>query len=126
MAENVHFKLDVKVTQGDTRSIPLEFFDANGDQLDVDGVSFFYTAKKSIKDTDANAAIVIEPALIVPTANPTVKNKITITLTAVNTNLPPGDYHHDIQQVDGNGTLTVAKGTLTIEEQVTQRTAPLT
>ena len=125
MAENAHFKLDIKVTRGDTRTVPIEFLDSDGGQEDVSLDEFFYTAKKSIKDSDEDAAILIEPSQIVAVVNPVVKNKINIILTELNTNLEPGDYHHDIQRKNDDGILTIGRGFLTIEDRVTIRTAAL-
>lgn len=128
MAENTNFKWDVKVTRGDTRTIPIEFLNAIGEQEAVGASQFFYTAKKSIRDADEDAAIAIDPVDIVAVANlvsPFALNHIDIELTEAHTDLEPGDYYQDIQRRDMTGNLHFAIGVLTIEKRVTVRTAAL-
>lgn len=122
MAENTPFTLNVKMTRGDARTIPLEFYeDDDTTPEDILLWEFFYTAKKFMRDSDANAAITLDPLDIVPYDT----NKIDIGITETLSDIPPGDYHQDIQAKNASGTFTVAIGILTIEDDVTKRSAAL-
>jgi len=119
MAQNVYFPLDVKVTRGDSRSIPLEFYDAAGDPEDVSTWDFFYTAKGSLEDPDADAIVALDPSDLVPFG--TGPHQVTINLTEVHTDVNAKTYKHDVKAVTPIGTLTLAMGDLIIEDRVTIR-----
>lgn len=128
MAKNLHFNFDLVVTRGDTRTIPLRFYKANGDPEDISTWLFFYTAKESLEDTDENAAITIDPDALVPVTNPDDTpdvNTVYIVLTSGLTDIAAQSYYQDIQIVNGSDVNTYAMGTLIIEDGVTKRKVAL-
>ena len=122
MAENIAFDFDLVITKGDDRETPFEFYQEDGTtDLDVTAWSFFYTAKETITDTDANAAITKDPLDIAPYDT----NKIKLILSKTDTILDAGEYVHEIQAINSLGVQTIAVGKLVIEDQVTIREVAL-
>lgn len=122
MAENTPFEFNVTMTRGDARTIPLEFYeDDDTTPEDITLWEFFYTAKKSLRDSDENAAITLDPLDLVPYDT----NKVDIPITEILSKIPPGEYKQDIQVKNFSGTFTAGRGLLVIEDEVTERTAAL-
>lgn len=121
MAENIDFEFDIVVTRGDARELPLEFYDDDESDLDVTTWSFFYTAKESNSDTDADAVVTKDPLDLVVYDT----NKVKLMLSETDTDINPQDYIHDLQVINSAGTLTIGKGKLVIEEQTTVRVAAM-
>lgn len=122
MAENIAFDFDLVITKGDDRETPFEFYQEDGvTDLDVTTWSFFYTAKSTVTDTDADAAITKDPLDLAPYDT----NKMKLILSKTDTILTPGEYIHEIQAINSLGVQTIAVGSLTIEAQVTIREVAL-
>ena len=86
--------LDFEVVQSDTKTFRF-FVKRNHIPFDITGYEFFFTVKKSIKDTDANA--VIAKQVICPANADSVAGKAYISLTSSDTNVPFGNYMYDIK-----------------------------
>lgn len=128
MARNIHFDFDILMTRGDSRSIPIEFFDGDGNVEDISTWNFFYTAKVSLEDDDADAVIMLDPADLVPVVGsdgPTLSQIFIVLTHDITKDVPARDYFHDIKVINGAGTATYAMGVLTIEDGVTDRSAAL-
>lgn len=117
MAENIHFDFDLVITKGDYREVPFEFYEEDDSGTVITTWSFFYTAKSSITDTDANAAITKDPLDLPPYET----FKMKLILTEEDTDIPAGEYIQEIQTINSLGVQTIAVGKLVIEEQVTIR-----
>jgi len=111
------FDLNKVIAQGDDRVIKLIF-----DQTITDW-EFYYTAKYNFSDTDANAAIALNPSdMLLSMSVVDYTNTLEIPLGALVTNIEPGKYVHDIKVIKSGGPVnTIAKGTLTVNPHVTKR-----
>lgn len=107
------------IKRGDTFSANIAIKDSEGNAVNLTGKTIFFTAKKWIEDTDAQAVINEEVVDIVSPADGTV----TINLTAEQTALiKPGVYWWDIQTVDGSSVLSTTKQRMRVTPDVTIRT----
>lgn len=123
-----YFILDKPVVQGDTGTITLVFEDdaVPPQAVDITLWDFYYTAKINVNDDDSDAMIKLEPGDVVKTdsgaggGNP---DTATFTLPAADTAaMTSGTYYQDIQVIKDSGRVyTIVKGSLVIEDQVTQR-----
>ena len=121
---------DLTIIKGDTSPFTVNVL-VNDVALNITGYTFFFTAKKKIGDTDANAVIA---KTITDLADPT-HGIMTILLTSDDTDITSGTYLYDIQMVSPStgtsgtsgtsavtGTVTTLfYGTLTVLPEVTQR-----
>jgi hypothetical protein len=127
--ENLHFNYDLKITQGDDRSIIMVFEDDDEPpvEVEIDGWLFSYTAKRVHDDsaTDENAVIVVEDTAIVRSHTGTggaTYDTITIPIDSTQTgDADPGSYLHEIERTVSGKVSTIMKGTIVIDPQVTNR-----
>ncbi len=126
MADALYFEFHRVAVQGDGHTITIYFKDSDGDPVDVSDKTFFYTAKSDLTVDDDAAEIAIDHAdFTIENGNGT-DDKVTFTLPAASTALmPAGQYHHDIQWLDGTTPITIGVGYLVIVAQVTKRVASL-
>lgn len=108
--------------RGDTREYALTFTDSNGDPINIDGWTIYFTLKKNERDTDDEAALKKDTTEHEPEVG-----KTKFTLTPSNTNdLKPAKYFYDIQVKKKDGDkdviVTVVKGNLEILTDITRRT----
>lgn len=88
--------------------------DSAGDAIDITGYTFYFTIKENKSDTYANA-------LLAKTYTNTVDPEtgiITITLTASDTNITPGDYFYDIEYKVATEVFTLQDGQVTILQDI--------
>ena len=111
------FELNKTITQGEDRVIKL-VFDTTVQEWD-----FFYTAKYKHSDTDADAAITVNPSeVIFSTSAVDYTNVVEIPLSSAKTNIEPNLYIHDIRVLKpGSIVNTLATGKLRINPTVTKR-----
>lgn len=117
-----HFILDKTITSGDCRKITLVFQDSAENAIDITNYNFWYTARRHAEDS--TIAIQIDPSDTSKADSGTgTTDSVIITLTSAKTALGAGTYVHDIQMENGNNEITtIARGTLTVLEDITQRT----
>lgn len=117
------FQLDKGVIAGDTDVFVMNFH-KKGVPINKSGSLFFYTAKVSLDDDDAAAVIRVEPGSVIfanSDKHGAENDQVRIPLSSVNTTLAPGEYFHDIQEVDGGEVTTIATGSLVISKGSTDR-----
>jgi hypothetical protein len=125
---NVHFKFNLTITQGDDRPLEFVFDDEAGAPVDISANDYFYTAKPlaSLETDTADAAAVLklEPTDFTKSDSGSgTTDKLTATLSVPAT-LAAGTYQQDLQKKDASGNIvTIGRGQLVVEAQVTQRTA---
>lgn len=128
------FQFDLTIVAGDDYPVELIFYDKADDGTltpeDISDRDWFYTAKVSASDADADAIIKVDPASMVvdsdgdATNNPTdVTNRLKFDLPAASTNVTARAYHQDLQTVYtvGGRVFTRGLGTLTVLDDVTDR-----
>lgn len=92
--------------RGDTRNYRIRVTDKEtGLPISIDGGHLFVTFKsdKSLSDAEAEISVSI-PAVELDPENPT--GIIEITLSATDTEVPPGYYYYDFQYVSSTGGVT--------------------
>lgn len=106
--------------RGDSREYSLVFTDSAGTAIDISGWKVYFTLKKNALKNDDNAPLKKD---VTDHEAPTEgKTKIVLAPSDTNT-LQPGDYVFDIQVKKPNGdVITVVKGELKLEADVTRRT----
>ena len=110
---------NLKAFRGDDYGVELVLADSNDVAIDITGWLFFFTIKNQRSDPDDKAVI---RKNVSATLNPTA-GRITIALTAAETNNLQGAYFYDIQYKDDNNIIqTVTSGSITFETDITRRT----
>ncbi|MFB9654776.1 hypothetical protein [Pseudarthrobacter oxydans] len=110
---------NLTIVRGDDETI-LITVSQNGSPVDITGSTLFFTAKQTATDADADAVISAENSSHTDAAGGVSFIALTHTLTSVE----PSTYHYDIQWVDDSGNVkTILKGKLTVEQDITTRTA---
>ena len=106
--------------RGDSREYALTFTDKEGAAIDISGWKVYFTLKKNPLINDDGALLKKDTT---DHEAPT-EGKTKIVLAPSDTDdLKPGDYVYDIQIKKPSGdVITVVKGTLKIEADVTRRT----
>jgi len=110
-------RTNLEVTRGDTKSYQLKFKDENGNAVDITGWTVYFTVKRKVNDTDANAVIVKN----VTSHTDASAGETVIALSCTDTNLI-GNYYYDIQfKTDDDSITTPLEGTITFKKDITQR-----
>ncbi len=133
---STRFLFDEEAVIGDDHPIELVFYDKVGDTLTAEDISdrnWFYTAKNSHKDADADALIALNPADMTIDADPdltlnpsAVTNRLTFWLPKASTSVMDAKaYAQDLQSVEiaSSRVFTKGLGTLTMVGDVTDRTS---
>lgn len=90
-------------------------FCKDGQIVDITEYTVYFTAKKNMTDSDANAVI---SKVITDHESPT-SGKTVIELTPDDTDITPGNYHYSIDFKDGDGNQHVLyEGRLRIKDRV--------
>lgn len=132
---NTRIVFDEEAVIGDDHPVVLTFYDEDDDgnltAEDISDRSWFYTAKNSTSDSDADALIQLDN--ITPDADPdltlnpgAVTNRLSFFLPKTDTiNATAKNYVQDLQSVEtvSGRVFTKGKGTLTMVDQVTIRTS---
>lgn len=111
------------ITRGDTVPVKLTITDAANAPIDITGNTFFFTIKKNYDDLDANA--LLQVSATAPSGSLSTGGVITLTLQ-VPTTMELGTFYYDVQRVISGSPdtiTTLAKGSVTIEYDVTTRTS---
>jgi hypothetical protein len=111
--------MNIKITQGDTFTLPLAFTNEDtGAAINITGYSIYMTLKKSLEDTDAQAAL-----KKTVTSHTNAAGGLTqIVLSAAETlALPLGDLYFDVKYKDGSSNVrtVLPVGTATVLQTVT-------
>lgn len=104
---------DFTITKGDTCYITYIKLDDDGVQVDlVTGDSCTFSAKKNLRQTEYDIQVVSTNIL---------EGQMIIKLEPTDTNITLADYYYDLELIEGTSgdVFTVAKGTLTIDWEVT-------
>lgn len=106
--------------RGDSREYALSFTDKEGAAIDITGWKVYFTLKKNPLTNDDNAGVKKD----ITDHEAPQEGKTKIVLAPSDTDhLNPGDYVFDIQIKKPSGdVITVVKGSLKIEADVTRRT----
>lgn len=111
------FNLDTIIVQGDQRSYTLTWTDTSGNAVDITTWDFYFRAE-STKTTDT---LSVAPVSVVKSDSGSgTTDTCEIPFSEAQTDIDPGYYKQEISVDRGNNINTVAKGTLTIIERVTE------
>ena len=84
--------------RGDTKVFTLSFKDGAGNPIDITGHELWFTMKKAVDDSDANA--VLQKQIIFPAGEASQGGTGTLTLESTETGaIEPGVYLYDVQKV---------------------------
>lgn len=109
---------EIEVIRGDDVTLTLTFTDKNGVIIDLTNSTVFFTVKRKVSDTDANALI---SKTITSFAAPTT-GVCTVSLTDTDTNLSSGVYYYDVQLVDATGLVSsIEKDKFVVIKDITTR-----
>lgn len=111
----------IELIRGDSRDVVVRFRDSDGTALSItNGTVFFTVNAESNPSSDTGAAISKDI-----TDHTDAENGVsTISLSAADTTITPGDYYYDIQLKDSDGDITSSyTGELTVVADITRRTS---
>ena len=84
--------------RGDTKVFTLSFKDGAGNPIDITGHELWFTMKKAVDDTDANA--VLQKQIVFPAGTDSENGTGALTLNSDETGaIEPGVYLYDVQKV---------------------------
>jgi hypothetical protein len=110
----------ITVVRKTTNTYNITFTDSDGDAVDITNWTVFFTVKKSVDETDAQATI----SKTITTHSDPTQGKTTITLTSSDTDKIQGEYLYDIAYIDDSGSRKATEpDTFIILGTVTQRSA---
>ncbi len=111
----------IELIRGDSRDIIVHFKDSNGDDLPLSDGTVFFTVNAAENPSDDTDAVISKNVTDHTDAAGGVS---TISLSASDTNITPGDYYYDVQFKDSSGSVTSsAAGELTVVADITRRTS---
>lgn len=108
--------------RGDSYPIELTIKDkATSEAIDISGYAFLMTVNTE-KDPIDETAQIFQVVGEIDADQITNKGKITLTPTAVNTDLSNGTYYYDVQMTDSSGNIrTIAKDKFKISQDITKQ-----
>lgn len=108
----------IKRIKGDTYPISVQILDSNNDPFPLTGCIAFFTVKRNIQDTDAQALISITTTSHIDPVNGLTSFAMT---SPVNTNIE-GDFYYDVKIKDGTSIIrSVFKDKILFVSNVTIR-----
>ncbi len=107
----------LRIVQGDSAPQIVKCYQ-DGQKLNITGYTFQFTAKQSVNDADADAAISIDWSTHTDAANGETLLDIPPSATK---DLEPGTYVFDIQFKNGSAVKTLLIGKLEVIAEVTRR-----
>lgn len=111
----------IKLIRGDSRDIIVHFKDADGDDLDLAGGTVFFTVNASENPSSDSGAVISKN---VTDHTDEAGGISTISLSAADTTVTPGDYYYDVQLKDSSGgVMSSSVGMLTVAPDITRRTS---
>lgn len=106
--------------RGDSFDINLTIKAKGGSTINLTGYSFLFTVNSEQNPLDDTNEI-FQVAGVIDPDQVTNEGKLTITPTAVQTNLSPADYFYDVQMTDDSGNIrTIAKDKFKILQDITK------
>lgn len=112
---------EISTYKGDTLGIDLQVNNEDGTGFDLTGSTVYFTAKKEINDTDADAVIAYETTT---DFSSTTTGLVEITIPATTMDALDGCYVYDIQvKFSDNTIFTPLTGVLVVKDDVTRGTA---
>ena len=108
--------------RGDTKAFNLSFKDSAGAPINITGHELWFTLKRKVTDSDANA--VFQKKVVFPANSESEGGIGTLTLDSTETGaIDPGIYHFDIQKVIPENPPVVAtlmSGKITVLQDITR------
>jgi len=90
---------DLSIIKGNSKNYRLAFTDDAGTPIDITGYTVFFTVKKNVNQTDAQAVIA---KTVTDHSNPTGGVTI-VSITTSDSDITPGVYLYDIGYVNATG-----------------------
>ncbi len=108
---------DICWGRGDSDAKGFLIVDSNGDAVNIAGYSFTLSVDTKKNPPDASTLQFALAGVITDAA----AGAVSFTPSSANTDLAPGLYYYDIQQIDGSAAVkTVIKGRVLIEQDITK------
>ena len=109
----------IKRVKGDTFNLDIQILNDSGDVIDLTGATVFFTVKRNLQDTDAQA--LISKTITSHSSPSTGETSITFTSTDVDY---VGEFYYDVKIKDVSNKITsVFKDKFILVEHVTIRTS---
>jgi len=108
----------ITINRGDTYSRTINLLDSSGDAIDATGYTIYFTVRKNVVATSSSTDT---DALISETIAGDASGIHTLTVTAAETNIDPGNYFYDIQIKKSDDTISSStKASFIINGDVTR------
>ena len=108
----------ITINRGDTYSRTINLLDSAGDAIDATGYTIYFTVRKNVVSTSSSSDT---DALISETIAGDASGVHTLTVTAAETNIDPGNYFYDIQIKKSDDTISSStKASFIINGDVTR------
>ena len=108
----------ITINRGDTYSRTINLKDSAGDAIDATGYTIYFTVRKNVVSTSSSSDT---DALISETIAGDASGVHTLTVTAAETNIDPGNYFYDIQIKKSDDTISSStKASFIINGDVTR------
>lgn len=109
----------LEVIRGDDHVLKCTFKDENGVAIDITGYKIYFTVKRRLTDSDANALIAVDATVhTLPD-----EGKTDLTISASDNNIPEGTYYFDFHWKDpSDKVLHTERGIYNVIESVGKRT----
>lgn len=111
--------VSIDIIRGDDKTIIMTFKNSSGVVIDISGYTVYFTVKREITDTDAQAVI---QKIILPAGHSDPENgRTSVDLTHDDTDLPEGVYWYDFQIKSPTGLISsTPRERLSISQDITQ------
>lgn len=111
--------MQIKRVRGDSNPLKITLENMEGNPVDLTGSTVFFTVKRNMQDTDANALI----AKSTTTHTSAVDGETQITLTTTDTDIT-GTFYYDVQVKNSDGEIfSVIADKIIFVDDVTKRTS---
>lgn len=108
----------IRRVKGDNYDLELEIQDSDGNAIDLSGTTVFFTVKRNLQDSDANALIAVEQTSHV---SPT-EGLTNIPLNSTETNIE-GKFYYNVKIKNGSTITSIEADEIIFLPQVTIRTS---
>ena len=110
------------IIRRDDVELEIVFTDQDGNAIDINGATVFFTLKRRVSDTDEDALVVKE---VTEHSSPS-EGETTISLSNSETDIPSGVYFYDLQIRNTEDKITSSdSGQIRISQDITIRVEPL-
>lgn len=103
-------------TRGDSSPVQFTLKDSNGDVVDITGRTYIMTVDTLEDPGDALTNVFSSVGTLVDAPN----GRVDFPVTDVQSDQTPSEYFYDIQQTTTGAKKTIAKGTFTVEQDITK------